>query len=87
MAIGRAIVHCSQSAHAFSAGIKRRHCIVDRRYTFCCKELGLYGIYCRFTQDFVEQILRIYRKYIFAFFNFANWPQHGVQATHLKRQH
>ena len=27
--------------------------------------------------------MRIYRKSIFAFFNFANWQQHGVPAIHL----
>ena len=31
-------------------------------------------IYCRFTKDCVELSLRIYRKSIFVFFNFANWP-------------
>ena len=37
-----------------------------------------------YSKDCVELILRIYRKSIFAFFNFANWPQHGVPAIHLK---
>ena len=31
-------------------------------------------------------ILRIY-KLVFAFFNFANWPQHGESAIQLKWQH
>ena len=48
--------------------------------------LKLSHIYCRFTKDCVELILRIYRKLIFAFFNFANWLQHGVPAFHLKWQ-